>query len=171
MNIQKLNTTAYHPQTNGLTERFNHTLAQMLSMYVADNQKDWDVYLPYVLFAYRTTVHETMQEQPFKLLYGREARLPIDVMLWNKDQNIILANTEQEYIQELNKGLRIMQELAKTNLQKKQTLVERSEDNIKRKFDVGDEVAIYVPRVMKGRSVKLAHMWQGPFQIIQKIND
>ena len=51
MNTSKLNTTAYHPQTDGLVERFNGTLAQTLSMFVSSNQKDWDQHLPQVLFA------------------------------------------------------------------------------------------------------------------------
>ena len=42
MNTRKLNTSAYHPQSDGLVERFNGTLAQSLSMYVSSNQKDWD---------------------------------------------------------------------------------------------------------------------------------
>ncbi|GFW76456.1 transposon Ty3-I Gag-Pol polyprotein [Trichonephila clavipes] len=53
-NIDHRFTTAYHPQTNGLTERFNKTLADMLSMYVDVEQKNWDEILPFVTFAYNT---------------------------------------------------------------------------------------------------------------------
>jgi len=63
LGIHKLNTTAYHPQTDGLVERFNHTLATMLAMFCNDNQRDWDVLLPYVLFAYRTTLEENLVYQ------------------------------------------------------------------------------------------------------------
>ncbi|GFW64573.1 transposon Ty3-I Gag-Pol polyprotein [Trichonephila clavipes] len=52
-------TTAYHPQTNGLTEHFNKTLANMLSMYVDAEQKNWDEILPFVTFAYNTAKKET----------------------------------------------------------------------------------------------------------------
>jgi len=54
--IQKVNTSSYHPQTNGLVERFNSTLCQSLSMYVSKNQKDWDEFIPLILFADRTSV-------------------------------------------------------------------------------------------------------------------
>ena len=53
LNTKKLNTTAYHPQTDGLVERFNNTLAESISMYVSTDQKDWDNYIPSILFAYR----------------------------------------------------------------------------------------------------------------------
>ncbi|GFW73446.1 transposon Ty3-I Gag-Pol polyprotein [Trichonephila clavipes] len=58
-NIDHRFTTAYHPQTNGLTERFNKTLADMLSMYVDVEQKNWNEILPFVTFAYNTAKQET----------------------------------------------------------------------------------------------------------------
>jgi transposase InsO family protein len=70
MKIKKVNTTAYHPQTDGLTERFNKTLIQMISMYTDKNQHDWDEFLPFVLFAYRTSVQDSVKETPFFLMYG-----------------------------------------------------------------------------------------------------
>jgi len=59
LGIERARTTAYHPQGNGQVERFNHTLESMLSKVVSDNQKDWDIHLPKVLFAYRTSIHES----------------------------------------------------------------------------------------------------------------
>ncbi|GFX58632.1 transposon Ty3-I Gag-Pol polyprotein [Trichonephila clavipes] len=59
-NIDHRFTTAYHPQTNGLMVRFNKTLADMLSMYVDAEQKNWDEILPFVTFAYNTTKQETI---------------------------------------------------------------------------------------------------------------
>ena len=53
LQIKRLRTSPYHPQTDGLVERFNSTLKGTLRKFVSSNQKDWDVYLPYVLFAYR----------------------------------------------------------------------------------------------------------------------
>lgn len=72
-------TTAYHPQTDGLVERFNRTLLDMLTMYCAANQEKWDEYLPLVLFAYSTSEHASTLETPFMLTYGREAYFPSDI--------------------------------------------------------------------------------------------
>ena len=79
--VKKLNTTAYHPQTNGLTERFNHTLCTMLTHYTNSSQTDWDEYLPYILLAYRTTPHHTLKQTPFYMLYGRNVRFPFDTLI------------------------------------------------------------------------------------------
>ncbi|GFX20351.1 retrovirus-related Pol polyprotein from transposon 412 [Trichonephila clavipes] len=80
-NIDHRFTTAYHLQTNGLTERFNKTLADMLSMYVDVEQKNWDEILPFVTFAYNTAKQETTGFTPFHLLHGREAETTLDTML------------------------------------------------------------------------------------------
>ena len=77
--IHNVNTSSYHPQTDGLVERFNSTLCQSLSMYVSKNQKDWDDFIPLVLFAHRTSVLEVIGDSPFYVLYGCEPRLPVDV--------------------------------------------------------------------------------------------
>ena len=88
VNTRRLHTTAYHPQTDGLVERFNATLCEGLSMYVSTHQKDWDKHLPLVLFAYRVSPNATKGESPFYLLYGREPRLPIDAALLLPDSNV-----------------------------------------------------------------------------------
>ena len=70
MGIWKSNTTAYHPQTDGLVERFHRTLTYMLAKSVQQDGKDWDQRLPYVLFAYRSSPQSSTGESPFYLLYG-----------------------------------------------------------------------------------------------------
>ena len=82
-------TSAYHPQANGQVERMNHTLADMLSMYVSSHHRDWDETLPYVCFAYNTARQESTGFSPFFLLYGREPLLPIDLAL-GADPNPLL---------------------------------------------------------------------------------
>ena len=57
LKIDKRTTSAYHPQCNGQTERFNRTMNSILAQYVAQNQSDWDRRLPSVHFAYRTSIH------------------------------------------------------------------------------------------------------------------
>ncbi|KAE9140019.1 hypothetical protein PF010_g355 [Phytophthora fragariae] len=83
LGIKKLFGAAYHPQTQGLVERFNGTLIGMLMMHVDEAQTDWDVYLPRVLFAYRTAYHEALGDTPFFMLYGRDPVLPLDVAFLN----------------------------------------------------------------------------------------
>ena len=80
LNIQKTRTTAYHPESDGFMERFNRTLENMLSMYVEDNQTDWDLHLQSVMLAYRSTIQDTTGYTPHFLMAGREINFPIDVM-------------------------------------------------------------------------------------------
>jgi len=60
MGIHQLNATAYHPQTDGLVERFNRTLTDMLAKTVTKDGADWDDQLPYVLLAYRAAAQESI---------------------------------------------------------------------------------------------------------------
>uniref|UniRef100_A0A8C0XU21 Integrase catalytic domain-containing protein n=1 Tax=Cyprinus carpio carpio TaxID=630221 RepID=A0A8C0XU21_CYPCA len=81
LNIYKTRTSPYHPQSDGMVERFNRTLASMLSLFVDDNQANWDILLPYVMMAYRSSVHSSTGFTPYKVVFGKEIVLPVDVML------------------------------------------------------------------------------------------
>ena len=64
-------TSAYHPQTNGLTERFNQTLQTALLKVVNDKQTDWDYHLPGILYAYRISKQKATKYSPFELMFCR----------------------------------------------------------------------------------------------------
>src|SRR5881227_655600 len=74
----------YHPQTNGLVERFNRTLCESLAK-VSGKENEWDKHIESVLFAYRTTKHNTTKKTPFFMVYGREAILPIEDIKLGED--------------------------------------------------------------------------------------
>ena len=63
--IHTVNTSNYHLESDGLVERFNSTLCQSLSMYVAKDQKDWDKYIPLILLAHRTSIYKAIGDSPF----------------------------------------------------------------------------------------------------------
>ena len=81
LGVKKVNTTAYHPQCDGLVERFNRSLIDMLSKTVQAHGQDWDEKLPFVLFAYRASIQQSTLESPFYLMYGRDPQLPTNVIL------------------------------------------------------------------------------------------
>ena len=70
--------TAYHPQSNGQTERFNCTFVVQLAKLTDRESNNWDQYLYSIVFAYNTGLHSTTNFSPFELMYGRRANLPID---------------------------------------------------------------------------------------------
>ena len=80
LNIDKTRTTPYHPQSDGMVERFNKTLLTMLRTLVDENQSNWDDLLPYVLMAYRSVEQETTGSSPNYLMMGREVATPLDLM-------------------------------------------------------------------------------------------
>lgn len=75
-----MRTTLYHPQTDGLVERFNQTLKAMLKKFVSETGKDWDKWLPFLLFAYREVPQASTGFSPFELLYAHPVRGPLDVL-------------------------------------------------------------------------------------------
>ncbi|KAL5505725.1 hypothetical protein EMCRGX_G007206 [Ephydatia muelleri] len=80
LNIHPIVTSPYHPQTDGLVERFNQTLKSMLSRFSEEEGKNWDKMIPYILFAYREVPQATTGFSPFELLFGRDVRGPLDVL-------------------------------------------------------------------------------------------
>ena len=77
-----------------MIERFNRTLTTMLSHYVCKSQKDWDEALPYVLLAYRSSIHETTGFTPNLLFLGREVILPLDLIYGDPDVQNKLVQSE-----------------------------------------------------------------------------
>ena len=80
MDIDKKRSTSFHPQTNGITERFNRTIQDMLSKFVSVNQRDWDKYLPLLLLACRSSVPDSTKQTPYMMFFGRHALLPVDLL-------------------------------------------------------------------------------------------
>ena len=77
--MHKTRTTALHPQSDGLVERFNRTLEKQLAILTAEHQRDWDTQLPFVLMAYRSAVQESTSCTSALLILGWELRTPVEV--------------------------------------------------------------------------------------------
>ena len=79
LQIKKSRTSPYHPQFDGLVERLNCTLLSMLATSAKDNPLKWEEYLQPICFAYNAGIHSSTGFTPFYLMYGREARFPVDL--------------------------------------------------------------------------------------------
>ena len=115
LHIRPIITSPYHPQTDGLVERFNQTLKAMLSKVHIQEGKDWDQLLPYVLFAYREIPQSTTGFSPFELLYGREVRGPRDVLkeAWVAKEKA--SESVVSHILSIRKKMEVMMEVATEN--------------------------------------------------------
>ena len=116
LGVQKLNTSGYHPQTDGLVEKFNSTLINIMVAKSSDSVKlEWDQQL---LFAYRLSVQESTKESPFFLLYGQDPRLPTSGML-NQVNGAYLVDME-DYRTEFLVGMAKAHQIAVQNIRKAQ---------------------------------------------------
>ncbi|XP_076867126.1 nuclear GTPase SLIP-GC-like isoform X1 [Brachyhypopomus gauderio] len=79
LGVHRTRTTPFHPQGDGLVERFNRTLTTQLAMATQENQRDWDKQLPLVLLACRSALQETTGFTPAMLMFGRELQSPVDL--------------------------------------------------------------------------------------------
>jgi hypothetical protein len=73
--------SAYHPQTNGQTERVNQILEDMLRACALNDKKSWDKRLPYAEFSYNNNYQESLKMSPFEVLYGQKCWTPL---FWNE---------------------------------------------------------------------------------------
>ena len=78
--ITKSRTTSYHPQGNGMCERFNHTLLNMLGTLEAEQKNNWKTYVGPLVCAYNCTRHDSTGFSPYYLMFGRNPRLPVDIV-------------------------------------------------------------------------------------------
>ncbi|XP_060084275.1 uncharacterized protein LOC132563550 [Ylistrum balloti] len=164
MNTSQVHTTAYHPQTDGIVERFNAILATILSMYVCSHQRDWDNFIPHVLFAYRTSIQETTKETPFYLMYGCDAQLPIDVALTQPTVRYISTDDYQiDLIDKLQHAFTQAKE--NTELAQQKQKLHSDKHSKEPPFVIGERVWIYAPVTAKGLSTKSLHPWSGSCEI------
>ena len=146
LGTHQCNATAYHPQTDGLVERFNCTLTAMLAKTVDKEGRAWDKHVLYVLFAYRATEQLSTQESPFYLLYGRDPRLPTDIAFSPAKKRSQLDL--QEYGVYFTDKLTQAWNLARANIKKAQKRQKTSYDQKARppNFHVGESVFVQASR-------------------------
>jgi transposase InsO family protein len=104
MGIKKSRTTPYHPMGNGLTERFNRTIIQMLSTLDNDKKAKWKDHLSSLVHAYNSTRHASTGYSPYFLMFGREPRLAIDVCFGLVGEDLG-DEPEVEYVKKLKESL------------------------------------------------------------------
>ena len=125
LHIHPIRTTPYHPQTDGLVERFNQTLKSMLRKAAVDEGKDWDKLIPYLLFAYREVPQSSTGFAPFELLYGRSVRGPLDVLRDTWEAGKRSEESVVSYVLSVREKLDKMSELVRDNLEAAQKLQKR----------------------------------------------
>ncbi|KAD4889014.1 hypothetical protein E3N88_21087 [Mikania micrantha] len=158
--------TAYHPQTDGQSERTIQTLEDMLRSCVIDFGGNWDTHLPLTEFSYNNSYHTSIDMAPFEALYGRKCRSPI---CWSEIGEVQI--TGPELIQETtDKIMQIRRNLLAARSRQKSYADKRRKPL---EFNIGDLVLLKVSHwkgVFRfGKKGKLAPRYVGPFKILERI--
>lgn len=165
--------TAYHPQTDGQTERENRTLVEAIRSFVGKDHTDWDEHLPALELALNSAVQASTGVSPFKMVYGREAALPVDVRLRTP-----VSTQANPAAGELHVQLNEQWERAAESLQRAQERQKRLADKKRRRerFAVGDQVLLSTDNI-RGvgakelqQAVKFGPRFIGPFAVERVVN-
>eukprot|EP00731_Ephydatia_muelleri_P006689 Em0003g937a len=137
-------TSPYHPQTDGLVERFNGTLKAMLRKVAGEDVKKWDRWLPFLLFAYREVPQASTGFSPFELLYGRAVRRPLDIVKGAWEGSKLTKDSVVSYVLGVQDKLSKMASLAAEHLCEAQADQKHWYDRNarQREFQTGDLVMV-----------------------------
>ena len=173
LGVRKTRTTPLHPQSDGLVERFNRTLAVQLAILTDRRQQDWDRHLPLVLWAYRTAVQESTKCTPAALMFGRELRTPIDLVFGAPPEPEIGGKPGMDYYRQLRERLREVHEMARRAMGAAGVKQKRAYDTrcCGQEFQAGDQVWVFCPDRKKGISPKLSSQWVGPCGVLERLSD
>ncbi|KAL5490728.1 hypothetical protein EMCRGX_G015905 [Ephydatia muelleri] len=169
--------TPYHPQSNGLDERYNQTLQSMLSKAVMGHKEMWDEFIDSAVFAYNTSTHESTTYSPFEVMFGRKARLPVEADLRpipsNYDSRLAHApNTSNQMAKVAKERQEILKDVKRNILaaQAKQKQHYDAKHTRAKLFDVGVQVLKKDFLRKKRKGGKLDPRWLGPYIITQKLS-
>ncbi|GJT95632.1 putative reverse transcriptase domain-containing protein [Tanacetum coccineum] len=163
----KLNmSTAYHPETDGQSERTIQTLEDMLRACVMDFGGSWDTHLPLVEFSYNNSYHASIKCAPFEALYGRKCRSPV---IWTEvGENQLIG---PELVQETTEKIFQIKERLITARSRQKSYADKRRKPLE--FEVGDRVLLKVSPwkgvVRFGKKGKLAPRYVGPFEIVERV--
>ena len=162
--VEKRITSAYHPRTNGLTERFNYTFVEALRKFTSEDNENWPKWVPFVLMAFRSRTHSTTGFTPFELMFGRKMNSFSD---WRDEDEAISEHSVQLRAEEIKRMIETHHATAKNNIEKRQVHQKASQNTQHRitmdVVPIGTKVYISTT----GMHNKLYPKYRGPFTVVE----
>jgi hypothetical protein len=170
--IFKTRTSPYHPQGDGQAERYNRYMMKTVGMLVQDRPEDWDLILPYVVYAYNGTLHESLQNfTPNFMWFGRELRSMIGELVPCVEDKAM--ETYGEYALRTRKFLEIAYAAARENLGKSAERTKHYHDRnaMEYIYEPGDEVLYEQFKHCQKGTGKMRQVYEGPWRVLDKLGD
>ena len=166
LDTQLMFSTAFHPQTDGQSERTIQILEDMLRSCVLDFRGSWEDHIPLIEFAYNNSYQSSIQMAPYEALYGRPCRSPL---CWAETGEV--SSMGPELVRETTEKIRLIRQRLQTAQSRQKSYADRRRRPLE--FEVGDHVFLRVsPRrglTRFGRGGKLSPRYIGPFDVIERI--
>lgn len=169
LEIRKIRTSPGNPRCNGQTERFNRTLLKMIKSYLRGEERDWDLHLPCLAAAYRSTPHDSTGLTPNLLMLGREVRIPMEVVYGGQKHEA--SKTYGAYVERLKKLMQHAHDIARENLG---VAAKRQKDLYDAKakmtpYTIGDLVWMETDVGQLDITPKLRVPYEGPFMVWRRV--
>ncbi|KMQ86926.1 integrase core domain protein [Lasius niger] len=173
LGIRKTRTTALHPQSDGQVERQHQTIVNYLAKYISQNQKNWDQWVSMFLLAYRSSKHESTGVTPAELYFGRELRLPVDLLQGSPRFDNEKLPPGRDFVENLKQKLEEIHSGIRERMILKSCQMKARYDRKVRgiHFKEGERVWLFNPRRTKGRAQKLQSNWEGPYFVVKRFSD
>ncbi len=165
--IHHIRTSPYHPQTDGVSERFNRTIIGSISHYLNEGMTDWDEKLPIIMFALRNQNHRATNEIPYFALFGRNPRLPnIAYLKHPNPQYVDIDDYKTSLLINLRDTWASIQKQLENSWQSSKNYADKTANTTPSDWKVGDKVFVNFPKRPKiGSSAKFVAKWRGPYRI------
>jgi hypothetical protein len=161
--------TTCHPQKDGQTEVVNRTLSSLLRAIIKKNLKTWEDCLPHAEFAYNRSIHSATKFSPFQIVYGFNPLSPLDLTFLPVSERVNLDGKKKAQF------VKMIHEKARLNIERrtKQYVHQANKGRKKVMFEPGDWVWLHLrkDRFPEKRRSKLLPQGDGPFQVVERIND
>jgi len=171
LEIQPTKITSHRPSANGVVERVHATLHSMFGKFVKRSQKDWCELVPYITYAYNTTIYTATGFSPFYLMHLRRVRVPIELLIGTPSE--AAYESKDTYVMAASERMRKAYALVREQLQAGFDKAKKRYDSrvTTARFAVGDFVWYFVPRIRQALNRKWQLANHGPCRIVRKIND